>query len=177
MDVWVSQWRETTLRPDVVKTIPKWFTFILMLFLNFWVFLFWEGNECILCAVGGKQNFWIKFGTMLNYVLYYSSFVFEEGILEEGLCIPPCWPQSWSCDLLEIMKYEPKLSVVLLCSIFPLPWIQLYPPMGGIPSPWIVKQIDRQPSCSQPVMNFLQKAEINLCCYKPMSFWSLCFSM
>lgn len=112
------------------KDNPQVVYFHLDAISELWVFLFWEGNECILCTVGGEQNFWIKFGTMLNYVLYYSSFFFEEGILEEGLCIPPCWPQSWSCDLLETVKYEQKLSVVLLCSIFPLPWIQLYPPMG-----------------------------------------------
>lgn len=35
----ISWWRETTLRPDVVKTITKLFTFILMLFLDFWIFL------------------------------------------------------------------------------------------------------------------------------------------
>ena len=97
VDVWVSQWRETTLRPDVVKTIPKWLTLILTLFLNFWVFLLWEGNECYFCAVERKRNISIKFETVLNYVLYYYSFVFLWGrvmypsLLISGLVMWLAW--------------------------------------------------------------------------------------
>lgn len=55
------------------------------------------------------------------------------------------------------------------CALFAL-WDEF----SYIHQPWSYNRDDIEQSFSQPVINLLQKSEINLCCYKPTSFWSLC---
>lgn len=113
-DVWVPHWRETSLRPDVVKTIPKWFTFILMLFLKFWVFSPLGRKWMYFVCSGREAEYLNKIWDCINHVLYYSSFIFIWGrvmypsLLTSGLVLWLAWK----------IKYEQKLSMLLFCSIF-----------------------------------------------------------
>lgn len=135
-DVWVPHWRETSLRPDVVKTIPKWFTFILMLFLKFWVFSPLGRKWMYFVCSGREAEYLNKIWDCINHVLYYSSFIFIWGsvmypsLLTSGLVL---W-LAWNNKIWAEVIHASLLLYFHFCHEFP------YIHWWGIPLPWLMKQ-------------------------------------
>lgn len=172
--MWVSWWGGSTLRPDVVKTITKLFTFILMLFLDFWFFSSRREISIFYVQIRGKQIFVNKIGdcATLCFVLFFIGHL----SLKEDFTSLPCLPKlghvtclgQWTMS--RTFNSHKWFSCALLALCHEFSYIRL----GVLHQPGSYSKDHMEVGFSQPVMDLLPKSEMNLCCYKPMSFWSLC---